>query len=244
MKYIGYLKGERTMRTSRKEDELREIKITRDFIDNPLSSVLIEMGRTKVLCTASLEERVPPFLIDSGKGWITAEYSMLPGSTNKRKDRDIKRLKLDGRSSEIQRLIGRSLRSCVDLYRMPNISIILDCDVIQADGGTRCASINGAYIALKGAINKLLEDGILAENPIIDEIAAVSVGLVDDKLLLDLDYLEDSNAQVDMNIVMTYEGNIIEIQGTGEGRSFTKNEMEDLVSLGEKGIREIIEKGR
>lgn len=226
---------------NRENNELRPIKITKGYLENPLGSVLIEMGKTKVLCTASLQEKVPHFLLGTGKGWIKAEYAMLPGSTEKRKERDIKRLKLDGRSQEIQRLIGRSIRSIVDLTKMPDMSIILDCDVIQADGGTRCASINGAYIALNEAFNKLLNEGLLEENPIINTIGAVSVGVVNGEPLLDLNYIEDSSAAVDMNVIMTGEGNFIELQGTGEERPFTYDELIKLLELGKKGILEISE---
>jgi ribonuclease PH len=224
----------------RKVDELRELKIQRNYLKDPQGSVLIEMGNTKVICTAFVEKTVPPFLKDTGKGWITAEYSMLPGSTHTRKRRD-RDGKIDGRSQEIQRLIGRSLRSVVDLNKLGEVTIKLDCDVIQADGGTRTASINGAFIALYDAIEWLRKDGSLTESPIRNFISAISVGVVQDTAVLDLPYIEDSNASVDMNVVMSEDGKIIEIQGTGEENPFTSEQLFELLALAKKGCLEISE---
>jgi ribonuclease PH len=207
----------------------------------PQGSVLIEMGDTKVICTACVEEKVPPFLKGSGQGWITAEYSMLPGSNAQRKQRDISRLKLDNRSSEIQRLIGRSMRSVVDLKQLGERTIWLDCDVIQADGGTRVSSITGSFIALYDAIAWMISQKMITENPIRYFAAAVSVGVVDDIPLLDLCYTEDSSAMVDMNVVMTEEGSFIEIQATGEERPISEIEMDQLMLLATNGIMKIIQ---
>jgi ribonuclease PH len=200
-------------------------------------SVLIEWGDTRVICTASVEERVPPFLRNSGKGWVTAEYSMLPRSTHTRTSRDTGRG--NGRTFEIQRLIGRSLRSVIDLNGFGERTIWVDCDVIQADGGTRTASITGAYIAVMDAFRKLLKDGMIEEVPIRDSVAAISVGKVDDKVILDLNYSEDSKAQVDMNVVMTGSGMFVEVQGTGEEAVFTKEEMDDMLRKARRGIKEL-----
>lgn len=226
----------------RQKDELRPVKIDKNFIETADGSVLITVGNTKVIVTAMVEDRVPPFLRDSGKGWISAEYNMLPGSTQTRKARDRGRA-TDGRSVEIQRLIGRALRSVIDLEKLGEKTIWIDCDVIQADGGTRTASITGAYVALKEAIDKLIEEGKLEENPINSQVAAVSVGIPAElnEPVLDLCYLEDKGAEVDMNIVMTSDGEIIEIQGTGEERPFNKKELQELLDLGEKGINDLIE---
>lgn len=224
----------------RENHELRPITFEDNFIENPLASVLVSHGKTRVLCTVSFEPKVPPFLYGTGRGWLTAEYSMLPGSTLTRKQRDIARLKLDGRSSEIQRLIGRSLRSVMDFSRLGENSLIIDCDVIQADGGTRCAAINGGYRALKQACNRLVERGILAENPLAGQVGALSVGMVSGQAMADLCYLEDSKADVDMNVIMNGNGEFIEIQGTGEGRAFTRAEMDIMLALAESGIREIL----
>ena len=224
----------------RRFDEKRPVKITRNFTIYAEGSVLIEIGNTKVICTASIDDKVPPFLKGAGQGWITSEYSMLPGSTQTRKQRDSSRGKVDGRSIEIQRLIGRALRSIVDLKALGERTIWIDCDVIQADGGTRTASITGAFIALVDAINKLDNTIGFEKYPIRDYVAAISVGVMKDEEILDLCYEEDSNAQVDMNIVMTEEGQFVEIQGTGEERPFSRDEMNTLLELGEKGIRELI----
>lgn len=220
---------------SRTNDQLREVKFTRNFIMHPQGAVLVEMGNTKVICTATIEEKVPPFLKGSDQGWVTAEYGMLPGSTGSRKSRNTKGI--DGRSQEIQRLIGRSLRSIVDLKLLGERTIWIDCDVIQADGGTRTASITGAYVALCDAVNTLLASGVLKTNPIRTSVAAVSVGIYESEIILDLCYEEDSKAHVDMNLVMTGEGELIEIQGTGEEKPFTKAQMLELLEMGEKGIK-------
>ena len=197
------------------------------------------MGDTKVLCTASIEERVPPHKKGSGEGWVTAEYGMLPRATHTRSDREAARGKQSGRTQEIQRLIGRSLRCVVDLKKLGERQITIDCDVLQADGGTRCASITGAYVALRDAISVLLEKGLIKESPIIDSIAAVSVGMGAGGAMLDLDYVEDSSCETDMNVVMTGAGKFVEIQGTAEGVPFSKADMELLVGLAEKGIGEL-----
>jgi ribonuclease PH len=225
---------------TRETNQLRPVKMTKDYIMHPQGSVLIEMGNTKVICTAMIEEKVPPFLKGQGKGWITAEYGMLPASTNTRKIRDSSKGKIDGRSHEIQRLIGRALRSIVDLKKLGERTIWIDCDVIQADGGTRTAAITGSFVALMCAFNKLIAAGILSEAPITDSVAAVSVGVVNGEVVLDLCYEEDSKADVDMNLVMTGSGKFIEIQGTGEERPFDKEELNQLLSYGEKGIKELL----
>jgi len=219
----------------RQKDEHRSVKITRNFIKHPHGSVLIEMGETKVICTATVEEKVPSFLKGSESGWLTAEYGMLPGSTQSRKSRNTKGI--DGRSQEIQRLIGRSLRAVVDLKALGERTIWIDCDVIQADGGTRTASITGAYVALVDAIDKLMEQGQLSASPIKTSVAAISVGIVEGQPLLDLCYVEDSAAEVDMNLVMTGTGEYIEVQGTGEESTYTKNQLTALLELGELGIK-------
>lgn len=224
----------------RKCDQLRKIEIIRNFTKHAAGSVLIKWGDTWVLCTASVEEKVPPFLKDTGKGWVTAEYSMLPGSTGGgRKDRDIKKLKQDARSTEIQRLIGRSLRAAVDITKLGERQITIDCDVLQADGGTRCASITGGMVALQDAIDKLLSDGKITENPIVHRVAAVSVGICDGKPTLDLDYIHDSTAEVDLNVVMTDDGRYVELQGTAEHNPFTEDSLDALRSLAKKGLSKI-----
>ncbi|WP_069870044.1 ribonuclease PH [Fusibacter sp. 3D3] len=220
---------------SRRNDQLRPVKFTRHYVMHPQGAVLVEMGHTKVLCTAIVEEKVPHFLKGTGQGWVTAEYGMLPGATGTRKSRNTKGI--DGRSQEIQRLIGRSLRSVVDLKALGERTIWIDCDVIQADGGTRTASITGAYVALQDAIQTLLDNDVLKSNPIKTSVAAVSVGIYESNIVLDLCYEEDSKAHVDMNLVMTGEGELIEIQGTGEEKPFTKAQMFELLELGEMGIR-------
>ena len=224
----------------RKNTELRPVKITRDFILYPEGSVLIECGNTKVICNATVEESVPPFLKGKGQGWVTAEYNMLPRATKTRSPRDISKLKLNGRSAEIQRLIGRALRSVVDMEALGERTVTIDCDVIQADGGTRCASITGAFCALVLALDKLKKEGALAVMPLYSYVAAVSVGLVDDEALCDLDYSEDSGCQVDFNFVMDDEGNIIELQGTGEERPFSKKELDQMYTMAEQGIRQLV----
>ena len=226
----------------REDNELRPIALVRDFTDTKGGSVLIRWGNTRVLCTALLEEGTMPFLKGTGKGWLTAEYAMLPSSTGNRKKRDY--LKQDGRSTEIQRLIGRSLRAGVDLNKLGERVIYVDCDVLQADGGTRTASITGAYVAVALGVQKWLREGRLEEDPMIHRIAAVSVGIVNDRPMLDLCCGEDSAAQVDMNLVMDETGAFIEVQGTGEGRAFSRTELDALLSLGESGIRALMEKQR
>lgn len=225
----------------RLQDQKRNTSITRNYIKYAEGSVLIEVGNTKVICTATVDEKVPPFLKGSGGGWVTCEYGMIPRSTQVRKPRDISKGKLDGRTMEIQRLIGRALRSVVDLRLIGERSILIDCDVIQADGGTRTASITGAFVALVDAVNSIHKNEPFAKYPIMNYVAAVSVGIVEGNRLLDLCYEEDSNAQVDMNIVMTDAGEFVEIQGTGEERPFSKDDMDALIVLGEKGVKELIE---
>jgi len=226
---------------NRNNDEKRAVKITSDYLLHPEGSVLIEMGNTKVICTATVEEKVPPFLKGQNKGWVTAEYSMLPRSTHTRKIRDIAKGKLDGRTSEIQRLIGRSLRSIVDLGKLGERTIWLDCDVIQADGGTRTASITGAYVAMVMAMKKLQEAKLIEEIPVTDHLAAISVGILEDEVILDLCYEEDSTAMIDMNVIMTGSKTIVEVQGTGEERPFTRDEMNKLMDFAEKGIEELVD---
>lgn len=223
-------------------DQLRSVKITRDYTMHSAGSVLIEMGNTKVICCASVEEKVPHFLKGTNSGWVTAEYSMLPSSTHSRKIRASSKGKVDGRTQEIQRLIGRSIRSIIDLGKLGERTIWLDCDVIQADGGTRTASITGAFVAMAIALQKLIEEGKLDEMPINSHVAAVSVGIVGDTPVLDLCYEEDSTAKVDMNVVMTEKLEIIEVQGTGEECPFTRNELNQLLDLAECGIRELVKK--
>ncbi|WMJ77767.1 MULTISPECIES: ribonuclease PH [unclassified Sedimentibacter] len=223
----------------RSNDELRRIKITRDYIMHPGGSVLIEAGNTKVICTAMAEDKVPPFLKGTGKGWVSAEYSMIPGSTKTRKTRDINKGKIDGRTQEIQRLIGRSLRAVVDLEAIGERTLWIDCDVIQADGGTRTASITGAFVAMADAFYKLLQKHEIKKMPVKSFVSAVSVGIKDKETILDLCYEEDSGADVDMNIVMTDKGEFIEVQGTGEEATFTKSDLINLISLAEKGCLEL-----
>lgn len=226
----------------RKWDELRPVKISRGIMKYAEGSALIETGETKVLCTATFEDRVPPFLKDTGKGWVTAEYSMLPRSTKERITRDSVRGRIGGRSHEIQRIIGRVLRSVIDLGKLGERSITIDCDVLQADGGTRTASITGAFVALSDAALNLIRQGVITENPIVDFIAAVSVGIIGGKPALDLNYEEDSKAEVDMNVAMTGSGLLVEVQGTAEGKPFSKRNLNALIKLSEKGITELIEK--
>lgn len=230
------------MRNDRSLDEIREIKITRNFTKYAQGSVLCEFGDTKVLCTAMVEDKVPSFLKGSGSGWITAEYNMLPSANMQRKPRDISKLKLDGRSAEIQRLIGRSLRSAVDMNLLGEKTIHIDCDVLQADGGTRVCSITGGFVALYDAISYLIENKEIKSNPIKHFLAAVSVGIVDNQIITDLCYEEDSNAMMDMNVVMNDSGDFAEVQATAEGRCATKKEMELLMDLAQKSIYEIITK--
>ena len=223
----------------RRSAELRPLKITTDFLKHPEGSVLIDVGHTRVICTATVEEKNPPFLRGSGKGWVTAEYAMLPRATGVRTLRE--RGKISGRSSEIQRLIGRALRAVVDLPALGERTIWIDCDVIQADGGTRSAAISGSFVALYLALAKLVAAGSLAKVPILDYLAATSVGIVKGELLLDLAFSEDSNAEVDMNVVMTGSGNIVEVQGTAEGRSFSRQTMDGMLDLAAQGIGEIVD---
>lgn len=230
------------MRNDRAVDEIREIKITRNFTKYAQGSVLCEFGDTKVLCTAMVEDKVPSFLKGSGSGWITAEYNMLPSANIQRKPRDISKLKLDGRSAEIQRLIGRSLRSAVDMNLLGEKTIHIDCDVLQADGGTRVCSITGGFVALYDAISYLIDNKEIKSNPIKHFLAAVSVGIVDNQIITDLCYEEDSNAMMDMNVVMNDSGDFAEVQATAEGRCATKKEMELLMDLAQKSIYEIITK--
>ncbi len=224
----------------RKIDELRGIKITKDFLNTAEGSVLIEMGDTKVICTASIEDRVPPFLRDKKQGWVTGEYSMLPRSTNTRMVREAARGKVGGRTHEIQRLIGRSMRSVIDLKALGERTIWIDCDVIQADGGTRTASITGAFVAMKDAVNTLLANGTITEQPIKDYVAAISVGIVEGEPRLDLCYKEDSNAEVDMNIVMTGSGKFIEVQGTAETEPFGSDHLQQMIGLAGDGINKLV----
>ncbi len=222
-------------------EDLRPLSFERDFTEFALGSVLVSMGKTRVLCTASVDERVPPWMRGKGTGWVTAEYSMLPGSTPDRSDREVNRGKPSGRTQEIQRLIGRSLRSVTDMAVLGERQVVLDCDVLQADGGTRTASISGAYVALHDAFTRLVMAGRIPANPLSAACAAVSVGIVDGIALLDLDYSEDVHAQVDMNLVMTSAGRFVEVQGTAEGLAFSRAELDDLLGLGESGIAEILD---
>jgi ribonuclease PH len=230
--------------SGRRPDELRPVRIQRGYTRHAEGSVLVEFGDTRVLCTASVEEKVPAFLKDRGQGWLTAEYGMLPRSTNTRTDREAARGKQSGRTQEIQRLIGRSLRAVTDLTRLGARTIQIDCDVIQADGGTRTASITGAFVALHDAVSRLLLDGAIAETPIQDYVAAVSVGMHGGLPLLDLDYAEDTACDTDMNVVMTGSGAFVEVQGTAEGHPFTRADMNALIDLAERGIRELIGRQR
>lgn len=223
----------------RTEKQLRKIEVIKDYTMYAEGSVLYCQGNTKVICTATVEESVPPYLLGTGKGWVTAEYSMLPRATATRNKRDISKLKQAPRSTEIQRLIGRSLRGAVDLTLLGERSIIVDCDVIQADGGTRCASISGGFIALALAIQKLMDDGLLEVNPIKKQIAAISVGMLDGVPSLDLCYQEDSRADTDMNVIMSSNGGFIEIQGTAEGEEFDKKQLDTLLSLAKGGCQKI-----
>ena len=226
----------------RKFDELRPITINSEFITHPEGSVLITIGGTKVICNASIEERVPPFLRGQGKGWITAEYAMLPRATEQRNIRESSRGKVSGRTMEIQRLIGRALRAVVNLDKIGERTIWVDCDVIQADGGTRTASITGAFVAVVLALGKLIEQKAIAEMPITDYLAAISVGILPTgEAVLDLEYVEDAEAKVDMNIVMTGNHEFVELQGTGEEASFSYDELQEMLELGKKGIEEIFE---
>ena len=227
--------------SGRKPDELRAVRITRGYTRNPEGSVLVEFGDTRVLCTASVEERVPPFLKESGRGWVTAEYGMLPRATNTRGDREAARGKQSGRTQEIQRLIGRSLRAVVDTAVLGPRSIQIDCDVLQADGGTRTASITGSFVALHDAITWLQNKGLLQKTPIKDFVAAVSVGMHAGVPVLDLDYPEDSASGTDMNVVMTGAGRYVEVQGTAEGEAFSRQDLDALLGLAQRGIAQLVE---
>ena len=226
----------------RAHDALRTVRITRGYTMHAEGSVLIEFGHTKVLCTASVEEKVPPHQKGTGQGWVTAEYGMLPRATHTRSSREAAKGKQSGRTQEIQRLIGRSLRAVFDLKALGERTISLDCDVLQADGGTRTASITGAFVAAQDAVNKLIAQGKLAASPIKDHVAAISVGILDGQPLLDLEYVEDSTCDTDMNVVMTGAGHYVEVQGTAEGAAFTRKEMDALLALAEKGIAELVAK--
>ena len=224
----------------KKATELRPIEIIRNFTKHAAGSVLIKWGDTWVLCTASVEEKVPPFLRDTGRGWVTAEYAMLPSSTGGgRKDRDIKKLKMDARSTEIQRLIGRALRAAIDITKLGERQITIDCDVLQADGGTRCASITGGMVALELAVEKLLKEGKISENPIVNRVAAVSVGVCDGVPTLDLDYIHDSTAEVDLNVIMTDKGKFVELQGCAEHKPFSDEHLMEMIALAKKGLKQI-----
>ncbi|MBN3856042.1 ribonuclease PH [Paraburkholderia sp. Ac-20340] len=230
-----------TLRPSgRAADQLRDVRITRHFTKHAEGSVLVEFGDTKVLCTASVSESVPPFLRDKGRGWLTAEYGMLPRATHTRSDREAARGKQTGRTQEIQRLIGRAMRAVFDLEALGARTINLDCDVLQADGGTRTASITGAFVAAHDAVSKLLADGRIARSPITDYVAAISVGVYEGLPVLDLDYAEDSQCDTDMNVVMTGSGGMVEVQGTAEGAPFSRNELNALLDLAQGGIATLI----
>lgn len=228
--------------SGRKLDELRVVKVQRNFTRYAEGSVLFCMGETQVLCTASVLDKVPPFLKGKGQGWVTAEYGMLPRATHTRSDREAAKGKQSGRTQEIQRLIGRSLRAVIDMDLLGERTIQVDCDVLQVDGGTRCASITGAWIAVADAIEGLLSQGILNESPLKDSVAAISVGMVNGQPTLDLDYPEDSGCDADMNVVMTGAGRYVEVQGTAEGHAFDRNELNALLSLAEQGIQSLKEK--
>jgi len=226
--------------SGRSSSQIREVKVTKNYITHPMGSVLFQMGGTRVLCSASVDNKVPSFLRDKGQGWVTAEYSMLPSSTHTRTSRESSRGKVTGRTQEIQRLIGRSLRSIIDLEKLGERTVWIDCDVIQADGGTRCASITGAFIALMLAMKKLKKEKAIKEIPVRDYVAAISVGIVGGKNYLDLDYDEDSDADVDMNIIKTGNGGFVEIQGTAEREPFTDKQMKEMLALADKGIKELV----
>ncbi len=226
-------------RDGRAPDELRPVSFERDFTEFAAGSMLVRMGRTAVLCTASVDEDVPRWMRGTGKGWVTAEYSLLPGSSTERVSREAARGRQSGRTHEIQRLIGRSLRAVCDLLALGERQIVLDCDVLQADGGTRTASITGAYLALHDACSRLVAKGAIPRHPLTDHCAAVSVGVVGATSVLDLDYSEDSTAEVDMNLVMTGSGRFVEVQGTAEGIAFTRSELDEMLRLGELGIKQL-----
>ena len=226
--------------SGRETDQMRDVTFTRDYTEMADGVALVEFGRTRVLCTASIETRVPPWLRNSGRGWVTAEYSMLPGSSPERVGREAAKGKQSGRTQEIQRLIGRALRSVTDLTAMPEIQITVDCDVLQADGGTRTASICGGWIALHDACSRAMANGAIARHPVREPCAAVSVGVVDGVPVLDLEYVEDSRAEVDMNVVMTASGHFVEVQGTAEGMTFSRSELDAMLALAETGIADLV----
>jgi len=230
--------------SQRSPDQLRKIRITRHYTKHAEGSVLIECGDTKVICTASVDERIPQHKKGSGEGWVTAEYGMLPRSTSERMNREAAKGKQSGRTQEIQRLIGRSLRAVVDLKKLGERTIQIDCDVIQADGGTRTASITGAFVALHDAVNSLMKAGKVLESPLKDYVAAISVGIYQGTPVLDLDYVEDSACDTDMNVVMLGNGHFVEVQGTAEGHAFTRAEMDELLELAKKGITKLVEMQR
>ena len=236
----GNLMSEYVRSNTRAANQLRGVRITRHYTVHAEGSVLIEFGATKVLCTASVEERVPPHKRGSGEGWVTAEYGMLPRATHTRSDREAARGKQSGRTQEIQRLIGRSMRAVFDLKKLGERTIQLDCDVLQADGGTRTAAITGAFVAAQDAVNGLLAAGKITESPITASVAAISVGIVQGTPLLDLEYTEDSACDTDMNVVMTGAGHFVEVQGTAEGAAFSRTEMDQLLTMAEKGITELM----
>ncbi|MGE5396131.1 MAG: ribonuclease PH [Chitinophagales bacterium] len=227
--------------SGRQWNEMRPVKITPDYLKYAEGSVLIEAGDTKVICAASIEERVPPFLKGTGSGWVTAEYSLLPRSTETRTSREVAKGKVSGRTSEIQRLVGRALRAVVDLPGLGERTVWIDCDVIQADGGTRTASITGSFVAMYLALRKLKDRGLLERIPVMDYVAAISVGIVNDEVIMDLEYSEDSNAEVDMNVVMTGNGEFVEVQGTAEGLPFSRQRLDQLLDLAGTGIKQLVE---
>jgi ribonuclease PH len=235
-----YQKAAHSRAGGRKAGEIRKIRVAKDVQRHAEGSVLFEMGETKVICAASVEERVPPFLRGAGKGWVTAEYAMLPRATNTRVAREGRTGKVQGRTYEIQRLVGRALRAVVDFERLGERTVTIDCDVLQADGGTRTASINGAWIALWQACSRMVESGTLSRNPVREPVMAVSVGIVDGRVLVDLDYAEDSAAQVDMNVVMTGGGNLIEVQGTAEGAPFSRGQLDAMLLAAVRAGRKIL----
>ncbi len=228
------------MRNNRNYNELRPVTMEPNYIVHPAGSVLISVGNTRVICCATIEDKVPPFMRGQGKGWITAEYSMLPAATGTRNFREVTRGKVSGRTMEIQRLIGRALRAAVDLEKLGERTIWIDCDVIQADGGTRTASITGSFVAMKLAFEKLVAQGKMKQSPITEHLAAISVGILDGEVILDLDYLEDSSAEVDMNVVMTESGRFVEIQGTGEEATYTHDELLKMLDVAKQGIESLI----
>lgn len=230
-----------TRPSGRAPDELRSIEIIRNYTKHAEGSVLVKFGDTHVLCTASIEDRVPPFLRNKNRGWVTAEYGMLPRSTGSRMAREAARGRQGGRTMEIQRLIGRSLRAVIDLGKLGERTLTIDCDVIQADGGTRTASITGSYVAMTDAVAWLLKEGLIKESPMIGQVASVSTGVYKDTSILDLDYAEDSQAETDMNFVLNQDGDFIEVQGTAEGKAFTREQMLEMVSLAQRGVARLID---